>query len=626
MKENAINHNFLEYYYREMNYLRDAGAIFAQDFPNIAGRLKIDGSETADPHVERLLESFAFLTARLQHNIDNIAADTTNALLDVLYPHLNKPLPSMSIAQFHVKEEGNVPPANGFHIKRHTEIFAYSSDDSICKFSTIYPLSLFPIILEKVSIVSQGAYQFVPVPNTLEFEYKKHNQNPIYFLELILRSKDVYFKELQLKDLCFYLNMNESLFKKQIYRALFSNPSLIYCARGEEQTAFPLLPHSLKPMGLERDEMALPPLKHEIHAYQLLQEFFHFFEKFMFFKTQKLDFLRYFRKGNFLQTHILKILIPLQDATSEWSRKIQKNDILINCTPIVNLHKVTTDPISWDRKQTFYHLSPHTQKDKTMEIYQIDDVFAIDTNNGQEKRICPYFSLEKNENNEEENLYWWSKYEETKHKNILGVDSWITFVDSRAKIIDPTPYVIYAKTLCTNRFLAEDIPQNTCLQIEMSLPADNIICLRKPIFPQYVLDKGTNNAKLIAQLSTNYLGFPYRNHNNIADNLRCILNMHMGPNNKEYGHVLLGHLQQVAIQNSIKRMGHESWRGFLEGVNIELILKHSNHLDDWFLLSQILHRYFAMNCQINTFVDLTLKEDHKTISKFENIIGEQSSI
>ncbi|MDR1598078.1 MAG: type VI secretion system baseplate subunit TssF [Holosporales bacterium] len=617
------SNEFLDYYYGELGYLRNAGAIFAKDYPDIAGRLKLDAYSATDPHVERLIESFAFLAARLQHNIDNVAMDVTDALLDVLVPHLNRPLPSMTIAQFRANAGGSAPPPSGFPVKRHTELFTYSANDNICKFRTVYPLTLYPLILENVAIVSHGAYRFVPVPNTIQFNYQTHNKPTTYFLELTLRSKNSVFSDLDLKELCFYLNINDDSFAKQLYQAIFSARSLIYCSKKDESVALPMLPGSLAPLGLERDEMAVPPLPHETHAYQLLQEFFHFREKFMFFKLQKLDFLRYLRNGNFVQTNGIKLLIPLEGANSDWARKIGNGDVLVNCTPIVNLHKVTTDPISWDQKQTSYHLLPNAQKNRTMEIYQIDDVFAINTENGEEKRLCPYFSLE---NHAEEDVFWWSKSVPTRLNNVTGVDSLIYFVDPHANSINPEKYVVYAKTLCTNRFLAEDIQQNTQLQAEMAIPANRVICLQKPVFPQYSLDRGPNNARLIAQLSSNYLGFPYDERGNIASNIKCILDMHIGANNREYGQTLLAQLENVSATDITKHLGHEAWRGFVDGIEIQLRIRQSVHTGDWFLLSQILHRYFAMNCQVNAFVDLTLCNENEVIATFDGIWGDTDFI
>jgi len=96
----------LKYYKSELTYLRRMGGVFAERYPKVAKRLELGRDECADPHVERLIEAFAFLTGRLQHEIDSEFPDITSALLNILYPQLTSPIPSMSIAQFNVGLSG----------------------------------------------------------------------------------------------------------------------------------------------------------------------------------------------------------------------------------------------------------------------------------------------------------------------------------------------------------------------------------------------------------------------------------------------------------------------------------------------------------------------------------------
>ena len=88
----------LDYYQREMTYLRNGGSRFAQRYPKIAEGLDLSSAGSSDPHVERLIESFAFLTARLQKEVDNKFVRFANTLLDVLYPNFTRPFPSCAIA------------------------------------------------------------------------------------------------------------------------------------------------------------------------------------------------------------------------------------------------------------------------------------------------------------------------------------------------------------------------------------------------------------------------------------------------------------------------------------------------------------------------------------------------
>src|SRR5919201_3300234 len=92
--------DLLNYYERELTFLRQIGAEFAVKYPKIASRLLLDSDTSEDPHVERLIQAFAFLAARVHHKIDDEYPEITESLLNVLYPHFLAPIPSLSIVQF----------------------------------------------------------------------------------------------------------------------------------------------------------------------------------------------------------------------------------------------------------------------------------------------------------------------------------------------------------------------------------------------------------------------------------------------------------------------------------------------------------------------------------------------
>src|SRR6478735_3065930 len=98
-----MDRRLLNYYNIELAHLRQTGSEFAQEFPKIAGRLALakDAKEICpDPFVERLLEGFAFLTARVHLKLDAEFPRFTQALLETIYPHYLRPTPSMVVAQY----------------------------------------------------------------------------------------------------------------------------------------------------------------------------------------------------------------------------------------------------------------------------------------------------------------------------------------------------------------------------------------------------------------------------------------------------------------------------------------------------------------------------------------------
>src|SRR5262245_65281527 len=81
------------YFERELGYLRQLGGEFAAKYPKIASRLALDADGSQDPHVERLIEAVAFLTARLRHKLDDELPEVSDTLLGILYPYYLAPIP-----------------------------------------------------------------------------------------------------------------------------------------------------------------------------------------------------------------------------------------------------------------------------------------------------------------------------------------------------------------------------------------------------------------------------------------------------------------------------------------------------------------------------------------------------
>jgi len=116
----------LRAYWRELSYLRNMGSAFAETYPKVAGRLELGSDVSPDPHVERLIESFAFLTARIQQNLDSEFPEIATELLNILHPHYLNPIPSMAVATFEVDpRRGKL--TSGHVIPRHTNRSAGSA-------------------------------------------------------------------------------------------------------------------------------------------------------------------------------------------------------------------------------------------------------------------------------------------------------------------------------------------------------------------------------------------------------------------------------------------------------------------------------------------------------------------
>src|SRR6516162_1443926 len=109
------------YYERELLFIRQLAQDFARQYPAAAGRLLLEANRSTDPHVERLIESFALLTGRIQLKIDDEFPELTSAMLGILYPHYLAPIPSMAVVQFDLDATRSRSP-EGLLIERHSRL------------------------------------------------------------------------------------------------------------------------------------------------------------------------------------------------------------------------------------------------------------------------------------------------------------------------------------------------------------------------------------------------------------------------------------------------------------------------------------------------------------------------
>ena len=273
--------DLLEYYNRELTYVRRLGAEFAAANPKIAKRLRLSPDDAADdPHVERLIEAFAYLTARIRTKLEDEFPELTASLLGVLYPHYLAPVPSMSIAQFRVDlEEAQL--TSGYTIPRHTELETTDSvRDDVCRFRTCYPVTLWPIHVHSAMLAPAP----LPAPATA---YSR-DANAVLRLALARPSAETDFTELGINTLRFYLK-GQPHHVYRLYELLFNNIIGVAVTTGSTTTpidpsnmSFLLEPEVLRQVGFDRDEGLLPYPARSFLGYRLLTEYFAFPQKFLF--------------------------------------------------------------------------------------------------------------------------------------------------------------------------------------------------------------------------------------------------------------------------------------------------------------------------------------------------------
>ena len=341
--------DLLYYYERELAFLRRMGAEFAHKYPKIASRLQLEASKCEDPHVERLLEGFAFLAARIHLKLEDDFSEVSEALLNLIYPHYVRPIPSMSLVEFHLDpEQGKL--TSGFEIPSGSALHTDPVGGSPCKFQTCYDTTLWPITVESARWIT---------PDQLDPPVKTSES---WALQVKLQClPDVAFDSLELNTLRLHLSGERNL-SSTLYELLCNNCKQILIrepkGRGKAK-ALQLPAAALTPVGFGKNEGMLPYPGRSLLAYRLLQEYFTFPEKFLFLDLAGFDHVRDAGFGAKAEIVFLISQFERPDRREMLETGVSANTVRLGCAPVVNLFTHHPYQLQPELRRAF-HLLPTT--------------------------------------------------------------------------------------------------------------------------------------------------------------------------------------------------------------------------------------------------------------------------
>jgi type VI secretion system protein ImpG len=574
--------DLLRSYQRELSYLRNMGAEFAARYPKIAARLDLSADACADPHVERLIESFAFLTARIQHQIDSEFPLFTTSLLDVLYPHLLQPVPSMSVAHFDVDPEQGLP-LSGFTIPRGARLFAQTDTGALCRFRTAAPVTLWPIEITSAQLEGTDRYAYLDA-------YPR----AIAMIRLRLECRAESFAELDVRTLRLFISAPiESAVA--LYDLLVAQTvGVVLLPDGKQDVQF-VGPQAVRPVGLDPQEAVLPAPEYAHPAYRLLQEYFLFPQKFLFFD---IDVPQLQRAQKTADLAILLSELPPRAVS------VNRSTFSLGCAPIVNLFHKTAEPIRLNQRQPEYQLIADKREERTTEIHSIEKV-SMSADPASQQVIAPFFSFNHPADSSEHQAFYYARRQATGRRDMPGTDMFLSFVDLRFHPSMPAVQTVFAHTLCTNRDLAAQMPARARLQLEDAAPVKTVTCLIKPTAQLTPPLGGAALWQLVSHLSLNHLSLIGGDES--RDALRELMRLYrMSPTSATENQILGMH--KLGCRPKILQVGRDAWRGFVHGQEITLEFDESLYVgQSALMMSAVLSRFFTLYTSVNSFTQLLVR-------------------
>lgn len=507
--------SLLPYFERELGFLRRNAREFAEAHPKVAGRLLMSGETVEDPHVERMIESFALIASRIHKKLDDDYPQFTEALLDVLYPHYLRPFPSCSIARF---EAGPAAAqlTRAVAIERHTALATRPAKGVACKFRTAYPVHLAPVAIEALRFSGlSGAPAGFRLPADC---------GTVLSFDLRLTSPQAEWSKLGLPQLRVFLDADPALVAV-LRDALLLRVAAVAVepAQSHRWTAVADRPRAV---GYAEDEALIDFDARSHPAYRLLTEFFAFPAKFDFIDLPLATWTRSLPPGcRSVRVHLLLSGLRADSDEARLLEGLTAANLQLGCTPVVNLFKQVADPIRVTHQQASYPVVADSRRAWAYDIYSVDSVQRVQAGPQGEvvQRFEPFYSLRHEQHARDGGRFYHLRRDETVAETSPGWEHEITVVDLAFDPATPTTDTLSIELTCSNR----DLPSQLAFGLaggdlfkEGGSPASSITLLRRPTRTWRFERGGGAQWRLISHLSLNHLSLADQGVEALRETLR----------------------------------------------------------------------------------------------------------
>lgn len=584
----------LPYYERELAFLRRNSREFAERYPKIAAQLLLSGEGCDDPHVERIIESFALLTARVSKKIEDGYPQFTEALLSVLYPHYLRPFPSCSIACFDTDgaESQLSAPVS---IPRHTELHSRAMKGATCRFRTAWEIQLLPVKI--------AALSFDPVAKSPGGVRLPVGCNAILTLALEVSGATAGWQTG--KPLRLYIDAEPSV-AAAFRDALFLKLAKAY-AETEDGRWAPLGEGLVGEVGFAADE-ALIDMPETAHpAYRHLTEYFAFPEKYNFLALDLARLPTSTRQGRRITLHFALSDLRADGDASRLLQTLTASNLRLGCVPVVNLFAQRGDPIRLTHRASSYPVVADGRRAFAYEVYSIDSVKRVrQTAQGESvTEFRPFFSLAHGDSPERQGHYWFARRNELVADKSPGYETELSLVDADFDPVQPKTDILSLQLTCTNRnlptFMSVGMPSGD-LFMEGGSAARSIRLLRKPTQPSRFDARRGGQWRLISHLSLNYLSLTGSGQEAFKE----MLTLYDQPRSAASRRQIDGILAIEQRPSTIWLPG-KPFASFVRGLEVRITLDSASFVGSGLdVFARCMDRFLALYVHLNSFIQLVI--------------------
>jgi len=598
-----MDRRLLRYYNRELQHLREMGGEFAREFPKIAGRLSLDAVACADPYVERLLEGFALLAARVQLKLDAQFPRFTQSMLDTIYPHYLTPTPSMAVVKLLPDlTEGGL--AEGFVLPRGTVLRGQlgKGEQTACEYRTAHEVKLLPLQIVDAAYYTRELAS-LEAPAGIEARAG---------IRIRLQcTAGLTLGEIDLSRLTLFLSGGDQT-SHRIYEQVFGHAKSVLAQSIARPLGWQkrLGADAVRRVGFDNAEALLPYDARSFHGYRLLHEYFAFPERYMFFSLEGLGEALAGREDT-----AMDVVILTDEADLELQGMVDASRFDLFCTPAVNLFPKRADRIHVEDRHSEFHVVPDRTRPRDFEVYSVTGVAGYGARADEEIEFTPFYSAKDLDDggasgayfvthrvprtaSEKERLYG-------RRSNYAGSEVFLSIVDAKAAPYSPDLRQLGVSTLCTNRDLPIQMAVGrgrTDFTLDTSAPVEEIRAVAGPTPPKPSHSEGQIAWRAVSHLSLNYLSLVDTPDQGAAA-LRDLLRLYADSSDPAVRKQIDG-LKNIGYRPLSRRVQTAGPISFARGLEISVTFDEDAFEGaSAFLLGAVLERFFAKYVSINSFTE-----------------------
>ncbi len=589
----------LDFYERELGFIREEGREFARRYPKIAGRLRLSDAENIeDPHVSRLIEAFALLCARLRIKMEDEFPEICHSMLQALYPQYLAPIPPISIGCLKLTDLALDVP-EGRHYRRGERLETEAVDGIQCPFRLCYDTQVLPL-----AIVS-AEYLEHPLPFEIDPSWKNIAQAAIR-LRISSQSEKLPLRLMHFEHLRFYMGGSTAL-GNELYEAFFRDAVGVALYRPKESRGISLPSHAIGPVGFAEGQGLLDEDPRTMKAYSLLWDFFASPDKFRFADIKLGDIW-----SKAVGTAEYVDLVILLKRTNPFIQRELRNDTLrLGCSPLINLFEHRAEPFRLTGNKTEYRIIPTSRKPQGMEVISVDRVTASSPGGQEQRKFKPFYLPSHHQQSSDTEMFWHS----TRRRRLSeeaegdrGTEVYLTLVDLYSQPQSLSEWTLHVTTTCCNRDLVGRLPfggGRPKITLRDAGGAIAVELLTPPTQTLRPLNPDEYYWRLISHLGLNHLTLA--DNKNGAEALREILTLY-NPNDNEETKRAIQSIESVSYKRAVGRMNADMGSGFCRGMDIEVVVDEERLVGmGAFLFATILDHFFALFATINSFTRLTVR-------------------